>query len=301
MPLRIWAAIAGASISWGTTGVATRAALNDGVPPIGLTAIRAVIAAAVLFALMKATRRPVPRSRESWRLGAYMAVFNLVLPFVLFTFAFRYASAGFVAFLIALVPMGTAVIAHYVLPDEPLHIPKVVGLSVALGGVGLLLASGDSGLAEGGRPLVAAVLTVIGVLAIAYAGVLAKSASLSYHPTTLTTQQFAVGAVLLVALTAVTEGLPESISAWGWALLVYLSIVGSVVPFLLFYWVLRHVSSTKAATIGYFVPLVALATGIALLDEQLQFGLAGGGVLILLGVVLTDRAERRRSAVWPGQ
>ncbi len=297
MPLRIWAAIAGASISWGTNGVATRAALNDGVPPIAMTAIRAIIGAVVLYALMKATRRPIPRSRESWRLGAYLAVFNLALPSVVITFAFRYASAGFVGFLIALVPLVTAVIAHYVLPDEPLHIAKVVGLSVALAGVGLLLASGDSGLAQGGRPLLAAMLALIGVLAMSHAGVRAKSASLSYDPTTLTTQQFGVGAVLLVVLTAVTEGLPESISPWGWALIVYLSIVGSVVPFLLYYWVLRHVSSTKAATIGYLVPLVALATGIVLIDEQLQFGLAGGGVLILLGVVLTDRAERRRAAV----
>ena len=151
--------------------------------------------------------------------------------------------------------------------------------------------------AQGGRPLLAAMLALIGVLAMSHAGVRAKSASLSYDPTTLTTQQFGVGAVLLVVLTAVTEGLPESISPWGWALIVYLSIVGSVVPFLLYYWVLRHVSSTKAATIGYLVPLVALATGIVLIDEQLQFGLAGGGVLILLGVVLTDRAERRRAAV----
>jgi drug/metabolite transporter (DMT)-like permease len=258
-----------------------------------MVAIRAIIATIVLYAVMTMTRRPMRQSRDSWRLGSVMAALNLVLPFVLITYAYRYASAGFVGFLIALVPIGTAMLAHYVLPNEPLHVAKLVGLGMALAGVGLLLLSGDSGLAEGGRPLLAGTLTTLGVVAIAFSGVYAKRHAHSYDPITLTMLQFALGAVVLILVGLVVEGVPTDISAWGWTLIVYLSVIGSVVPFVLYYWVLRHVSSTKASMIGYLVPLVALGSGMALLDEQLQFGIAVGGMLILAGVLLTDRAERR--------
>ncbi len=105
--------------------------------------------------------------------------------------------------------------------------------------------------------------------------------------------QFAVGVVLVGGTMLVFEGMPGVISAWGWMLIVYLTVIGSVVPFLLFFWLLQQVSTTKASLVGYVVPLVALVSGMLLLDEKLQVGLVVGGVLILAGVVLTDRAERR--------
>ena len=296
MRFRIVAAYIGAAVAWGSAGVATRAALNEGIPPIGLTSMRAVIATAVLYALARSTGRRSLGGRVTWSLGAMMAVFNLSLPFIFVTFAYRYASVGFIGFIIALIPLVTALIAHYVLRDEPLHLAKISALTVATIGVAFLLLSGDSGLAAGGRPMLAAVLTGAGVLSIGIAGVLAKRSSASYDPITLTTAQFAIGALLLVPLTAVAEGVPSGISSWGWFLIIYLSVVGSVVPFLLYYWVLQHVSSTRAATISYIIPIVALVTGIMFLDEQLQSGLVVGGALILTGVLLTDRTEARRAS-----
>ena len=296
MRFRIVAAYIGAAVAWGSAGVATRAALNEGIPPIGLTSMRAVIATAVLYALARSTGRRSLGGRVTWSLGAMMAVFNLSLPFIFVTFAYRYASVGFIGFIIALIPLVTALIAHYVLRDEPLHLAKISALTVATIGVAFLLLSGDSGLAAGGRPMLAAVLTGAGVLSIGIAGVLAKRSSDSYDPITLTTAQFAIGALLLVPLTAVAEGVPSGISSWGWFLIIYLSVVGSVVPFLLYYWVLQHVSSTRAATISYIIPIVALVTGIMFLDEQLQSGLVVGGALILTGVLLTGRTEARRAS-----
>lgn len=279
-------------MAWGTSTVATRAALNAGVEPITLTAIRAVIATAVLVAIALATTGSLGIDLGTLRMGGVMSVFNLTLPFLLTTFALRYASAGFVGFIIALIPLTTAIVAHYLLPEEPLHWRKVVTLLIALSGVGLLVLSGDSGLADGGRPLLSAGLTFGAVAAIGYAGVYAKLHSGKYEPVPMTTVQFGLGAAMAVPIALAAEGWPEGISLWGWELILYLSVFTSVLPFLLFYWLLRHVSSTQVATIAYVVPLVGLTAGIVLLDEQLQFGIGLGGLLILTGVVLTGRAER---------
>ena len=220
-------------------------------------------------------------------------VFQLSAPFVLFTLAYENASAGFVGLIVALTPLGTASIAHFLLPDEPMRLAKAGGLLVAFAGVAFLLVSGDSGLEEGGEPLAATILALGAVLSISFAGVFARGRADSFDAMELTWMQFTVGVVLVGGTMLIWEGIPESISAWGWTLIVYLTVIGSIVPFLLFFWLLQHVSSTKASLIGYVVPLVALISGIVLLDEKLQTGIAVGGVLILVGVVLTDRAERK--------
>ena len=293
MHLRVWAAIIGAALAWGTNGVATRSALNDGVPPIAMVSIRAVLATALLYVLLRMRGRRAPSDLGTWRTGLVQGVFQLSVPFVLFTLAYENASAGFVGLLVALIPIGTALIAHFLLPDEPLHVAKVAGLVVAFAGVAFLLLSGDSGLDEGGKPLLAAALSIGSVVSISFAGVYAKGHSDEFDPMELTFMQFTIGIVLIGGTMLVAEGLPGAISVWGWSLIVYMTVIGSVVPFLLFFWLMQQVSATKASLVGYVVPLISLVAGIVLIDEKLQLGIAVGGLLILAGVVLVDRAERR--------
>ncbi len=162
-----------------------------------------------------------------------------------------------------------------------------------------MLVGGDSGLDEGGRPLLAAALSLVAVISISFAGVYAKGRADEFDAMELTYMQFAIGVVLVGITMLISEGLPGAISAWGWALIVYMTVIGSIVPFLLFFWLLQQVSVTKASLVGYVVPMVALGAGIVLLDEQLQLGILVGGVLILIGVVVTDRSERPASVLPP--
>ena len=293
MTTRIWLAFGLASFGWGTAGVGVRAAFDEGVPPLAMVALRAIIAAAAIFAFLQFVRGAVPRGQDEWRTGLVMSLFTLPLPFILFTLGYQYASAGFMGLLAALIPLATAAFAHFLLPDDPLYTGKVVGLVVALAGVGFLTLTGDSGLSEGGRPLVSLGLGIGAVVCIGMANIYAKKRSASYDPVEVTGMQFAIGAVLLTVITAVAEGWPSEITALGWLLVVYLALVGSVLPFLTYYWVLQHVSVTRAQIVAYLVPLVALTSGIIVLDEKLEIGIAVGGALILIGVIITGAAERR--------
>jgi drug/metabolite transporter (DMT)-like permease len=293
MSARIWVAFGAASLGWGSAGVAVRAAFDQGVPPLAMVALRAIIASVAIFFFLHFIRGSVPRGRDEWTMGLVMSIFNLTLPFVLFTLGYQYASAGFMGLLAALIPITTALFAHFLLPDDPLYSGKVIGLVVAFAGVVFLSLTGDSGLEEGGRPLLALGLGVASVVCIGIANIYAKKRAHHYDPVEVTGMQFAIGAVMLVILTAVAEGYPSEITALGWVLVFYLALIGSVVPFLSYYWVLKHVSVTRAQIIAYLVPLVALTTGIVVLDEKLEIGIAVGGALILAGVVITGAAERR--------
>jgi len=291
MQFRIWLALAISAIGWGTGGVATRAVLNTGVEPFGMLTIRGLLASILIILVLASKTEPLDRAFRSLRAGGVLGVTNLVAPFALYTFAYRYASAGFVSVIIALVPIATAGLAHLTLENEPLRAAKVVGLSIAFSGVTLLLVSGDSGLAIGGRPAIAGSLAVCGVLSIAFSNVFAKRRAATYDTFGLLATQFVVGSALLAVIALIAEGMPKAISLWSWSLIAYLAVVSTVVPYFLYYWLLRHVSSTRASTIGYLVPVVSLSTGVVLLDEKLELGIVAGGVIILIGVVLAHRAE----------
>lgn len=280
-----------AAVGWGTGGIATRAALIDDVGPWTLVAIRVAIAALLAggLLLVQGVRRI---GRKDLQVGAVSGLLNLVIPYVLFTFAYDNASAGFVGLFAALIPLVTAIYAHFMLPDEPMVRAKVIGLSVGFAGVVALLASGDTGLGEAGRPMLAAGLSVVGVAAIGYAGAFARRHAGAYDATTVTGVQFVLGGLLLIPAMLVIEGLPTGISTQGWSLILYLGIASTFMPFMIFYVLLKTISATSVSLIGYLVPLVALVGGILLLGEQLELGIAAGALLIFAGMILTDRAGR---------
>lgn len=282
-----------ASLGWGTAGVATRAALDQGVPPYALALFRAAIAAVAVSMFLAATRRALPRSPEAWKTGLVMGSSNLAIPFILSNIALQYASAGFLGIMVALIPIVTAGMAHFLLPDERLNAIKLVGLAIGFSGVAVLFLSGDSGLAEGGRPLLAGVLGLAAVVSIAFGGTYAKKFAGRYQPSEVSGIHFTSGALLIAVSMLVLEGVPGSQTGEAWGLISYMALASTFLPFMLFYWMLRHVSATYASMVGYIVPVIAVAAGVVFLDEKVEAGIALGGLLILIGVVITDRVEAR--------
>jgi drug/metabolite transporter (DMT)-like permease len=282
-----------ASLGWGTAGVATRAALDQGVPPYGLALFRAGIAAVAVILFLVVGRRGVSRSPEAWKTGLVMGTTNLAAPFILSNIALQYASAGFLGIMTALIPIMTAGVAHLMLDDERLTTIKFLGLTIGFSGVAVLFLSGDSGLAEGGRPLLAGVLGLIAVLSIAFGGTYAKKFAGRYEPSEVSGIHFTSGAVVIGIAMLLIEGAPGAQTGEAWALMSYMALASTFLPFMLFYWMLRHVSATYASMVGYIVPVIAVTAGVVFLDEKVEAGIALGGLLILIGVVITDRVEAR--------
>ncbi len=293
-----WAVLLVAAIGWGTGGIAVRAAFGEGVGPWTLVALRVGIAALLVIALLAVKGLRVP-DRLTMKVGVVMAITNLLIPYVLFTFAYDEASAGFVGLFAALIPLATAIYANFMLDNERLTRGKLVGLFIGFSGVAALLISGDSGLGAEGRPLVAATLALISVVAIGYAGAYAKRYAGRYDPIEITGLQFALSAVVLIPAMLILEGIPRSLTTPGWALILYMAVASTFLPFYLYYRLLASVPVTTVSLVGYLVPLVSLIGGVVLLGEQIETGIVIGGALILTGMVVTDRAGRTRVPAVP--
>ena len=296
---RIWAAIVVSSVGWGTAGISTRAAFREGLGPYTIIGLRMLIATAAVFAYYAVRRRPLPPLRM-WGLGGILCLTNITAPYILFTLAVQHASAGFLSLLITNFPLVTALWAHFLLPDERLTRKKGLGLALAAGGVVVLVATGESGLEAGGRPGLAVSLAFAGVLVSAFGGVHARRHAPHHDVLDLAGPQFALGAVVLSALMLAVEGVPTGITAKGWGLVVYMGLVGTLIPFLLFFWMVQRVSATKASLPSYLIPIIAIAGGALLLGEQVTWPMLLGGAAILAGVVATEAAEPVPPAAGPG-
>ncbi len=273
--------------------VVTRVALAEGIEPLPIVAASSTVAAlaAVVFALRQGQEQPF--GRLEIRIGIVMSIMSVILPFLSRSFALKYASAGFVGLATALVPLMTAIAAHFLLKNERLNSATVVGLGIALVGVAVLILSGDSGIGEAGQPALAGVLAMVSITSVALGSVYAKRYAGQYSVLGVSGIQFSLGAVLAIIASLIVGGLPQNVSLLGWVSLIYIGLIGTFMPVALFYWLSRHVTVTYSTIIGYIVPLVAVSAGIIFLDEQLQIGIVVGGALILAGVLVTDRLRVR--------
>ena len=295
----IWAVVLIISFGWGSAPVAVRIALREGFGPLTIAAATSMIAAVAVFLLIAGRRQGIPVGRIELRMGAVLSIISVLVPFYTRNLALDNASAGFVTLVSALVPLVTAVTAHFALTDEPLKLFTVAGLMLGLGGVAVLLLGGDSGIAEGGNPPLAGVFGLISVLSMSAAAVYAKRYAGGYSALGVTGVQLVIGSAILTLLALPVEGLPADPSMTGWISLLYAGVLGTFVTLALYYFLIRHVTVTYSTIVGYILPFIAVVAGVLVLDEQVQPGIVIGGVLVLLGVVVTDliriRESRRRT------
>jgi drug/metabolite transporter (DMT)-like permease len=298
---RIWSVVLLTSIGWGTAPVLVRVALDEGLEPLTVTAANSIIAAVAVILFLAVVRRGVAVGRIELRIGMVMSLLSVVVPFLARNLALQHASAGFVSLTTALVPLVTALGAHFVLADEPLNTATVGGLMMGLAGVAVLVLSGDSGIGDGGNPALAGAFALVSVISVSSGAVFAKRFAGRYSVLGVSGVQFVIGSVIASVAALIGEGVPDNPTAVGWWSLVYLGVVGTFMPVALYYWLIRHVTVTYSTIIGYIVPFVAVIVGVLTLDEQLQPGIVFGGALILAGVVITDwlriRGNRRTRPV----
>ncbi|HWW74947.1 MAG TPA: DMT family transporter, partial [Pyrinomonadaceae bacterium] len=116
-------------------------------------------------------------------------------------------------------------------------------------------------------------------------------------PPVLAAGQMACGLVPLATAGVLWEGNPLKLNWTPLAVLclLYLTLVGSVAAFLLFYWLVRRVDVTKTMLIALVTPLAAVLLGVVALGERPEWRTLAGGALIISGIALVVLRRAGRS------
>jgi drug/metabolite transporter (DMT)-like permease len=116
----------------------------------------------------------------------------------------------------------------------------------------------------------------------------------------LSAAQLLVATVLLVPALAVdarTPGLDPAVLG----AVAALGLGGTGVAYVLNYRLIADEGPTAASTVTYLIPLVAVALGVAVLDEPLGWNLAAGTAAVLAGVALAQRPRGQEAAAASGR
>src|SRR5207253_7527253 len=126
-------------IVWSSTWLAIKVGLRD-LPPISFVAIRFLIAIIVLTAVSAGRVRLLPLLRADYVALAFTGILMFAINYTLLFWGELHVSSGLAAVLQATIPIFGMIFAHWLLPDEPLRLQRVMGAFVALGGVMLICA-----------------------------------------------------------------------------------------------------------------------------------------------------------------
>jgi drug/metabolite transporter (DMT)-like permease len=281
---------------WGSTWLFIKLGLRD-LPPVSFAAVRFVLASAVLFGVVAARRIKLPRTAREWALIAVTGVLAFTLNYGLLFWGEQHVSSGLAALLQATIPVFGMLIAHAYLPGERLTTARMAGALLGVAGVGLIF----SNQMEAGGALAAwgSAAIVAGAACVAYANVLVKARGGAFDPAVLAAGQMLCGLVPLLAFGLAFEGNPFKFRWTTLAVvsLLYLTLVGSVAAFLLYYWLVRRIDVTKTMLIPLVTPLAAVVLGMLVLGERLTWRTLAGGALIMAGIALVVLRRKQRSEV----
>ncbi|HEX8190566.1 MAG TPA: EamA family transporter [Pyrinomonadaceae bacterium] len=270
---------------WGSTWMFIKLGLRD-LPPLSFAAARFLLATAILSAIVVARRSRLPRGRAEWLMLAQTGVLAFGLNYGLLFWGEQHISSGLAALLQATIPVFGMLLAHPYLPGERLNARKLAGALLGVGGVGVIF-SHQLG-AEGSMALWGSAAVVAGAAFVAWANVLVKARGAKLDAPVLSAGQMACGFLALASAALVLEGSPARLrwTPLAVACLLYLTLVGSVAAFLLFYWLVRHVDVTKTMLIALVTPLAAVLLGVVVLGEEMSWRTVAGGAVIMSGVAL---------------
>ena len=278
----VWLVLA---LIWSTTWIFIKIGLDD-LPPVAFAYARFIVAIAILFPVIKIQKIQLPKSVAEWRLIALTGVLQFSINYALVFWSEQHITSGLAAVLQATITVFGLVLAWIFLPNEQITRRKII--AVVMGVIGVAVIFNDQLRVESWMAFAGCVAIVIGAYAAAQASILVKARGGNIHPASLVFCQMICGLPAIIIYSLLREGDPLTFN-WSWkasVCVLYLSVLGTVTAFWLYYWLLRQIESTKAMMISLVTPLLAVVIGNVVLGETLPPLTFFGGLLIIASIGL---------------
>ncbi len=271
------------TLLWSFNFITSKVAMRQWNPVL-LTGCRTMLALAICVPLYM-RERPHPWTGPLfWRfLG--LGVLGMATNQLFFAMGVKRTSVAHGALIVGITPLLTYGLSAAI-GQELFRPKKLIGMAVALLGIGILQSKSGSGATPAGDALV-----FLGCVCFTAFTVFSKPMSGLLSPIGTVTLNYLGAAIFLLPATAVMAwDFPfHSLLPISWICLVFMAAVPSVLCFLLYFRVLKHLPATQLTTFTYLQPAMGSLMAVPLLGEPLSVGLLGGGLTILLGVYLTER------------
>lgn len=281
------------TLFWGGTFIAGRI-LAHAMPMMTAAAGRFAVAVVLLLGVAWKIEGGLPGlNRSQWLATAALGFTGIFVYNVCFFGALARMPAGRTALFVALNPIVTALLAAALL-RERLGALKWAGIAIALAGAATIITRGDplSTLYDIGRSVgTGEILMFVAITSWAAYTLIGRTVLKGLSPIAATTYASLWGLLFLGTGAAFEIG-SVNWSALGWqiwASIFYLGAFGTVVGFIWYYEGIQAIGPSRTAVFNNLVPVFGVVLAAVLLGEPILVSMAFGGVLVILGVSITNR------------
>lgn len=266
---------------WGSTYLAIRFGIES-FPPFLMGGIRFTVAGAILFVVMRYLGAAMPTRRE-W-LGA--GIVGLLLPALgngTVCYVQQTISSSVAALSIATAPIWMAIFSS--IWGHKITLREWLGIAIGLVGIVLLNLGGSF---EG--DFTSAFLLIFAAASWSFGSVWGKRLAMPPGLMGAACQMFVGGLALLLASTYTGESWPQQISVKSWGALLFLIVLGSLIAYSAYQYLLKTVRPLVASSNTFVNPIVAFAVGIwwagehVTMVEMVALGVILVGVFLVLSV-----------------
>jgi drug/metabolite transporter (DMT)-like permease len=257
------------------------------IPPFTFAFYRFVIAAVVLLVVVR-TQSDKPEITRTDRVRIWFLGF-LIIPInqTFYLWGQSLTAAGHGAILFATTPIWVFVFAIYLL-KEKLSWRRALGIAIALTGALTIISSGA--IVVGTEYLAGDSIILVSVLAWALYTILSKPLAEKYGAIRVTAYSLAAGGLMYAPFglyQAWTFDYSQS-TLGAWLSVIYMAIGTSVAAYILWIWVLKHISASRLAVFSNFQPIIATTVAFFMLGERPGVPFFVGGAIVLAGVLITE-------------
>src|ERR1041385_1722458 len=257
-------AFAALYVIWGSTYLGIKFSIET-MPPFLMAGARFVLAGLVMYAI--AWSQGITKSTwRNWRTSLIIGACLLLGGNGGVTISEQYIDSGLAALIVAIVPIYIALLGWATGMAARPNPSMWIGLAGGFVGVAILIWPGLHLHSPGGRNPVVGISILLFTSFIWSAGSLYSRAT-KHAPSPFLTaaQQMVCGGFLLLIAGGITGELPRfhpsSVSMLSLGAFVYLVIIGAVVGYTAYIWLLRHCDPAKVATYAFVNPIVAVLLG----------------------------------------
>ena len=261
---------------------------GEEMQPFFLVEMRLSLAALTLIGLGAARAGTFRLMRDNWVTLTVMGLINCALPYVLITWGEIYISSGLAAIYNACTPLWAGALGFVWVWADRLSPGRLVGLFMGMAGV-VLVVSGNleqKGDVDTGMYLLGQGAVLIAALSYAISGIYGRRRLKGLPSNIGATGQLIAGSIILLPFALLQ--IPAQVPSWeAIGSVVTLSILGTAVATLLYFWLLNNVGVTGTLLVTYLLPGFALMWGSLLLGETITWAAIAGLALVLMGITFT--------------
>lgn len=292
MNARDWLMLLALSAVWGASYFFGKVAVED-IGPLTVAFGRVVLAAAILYAVIRIRGIAIPTTRSDWTGFFMMGLLNSAIPYSLIFWGETRIDSGLAAILTATVPIFTVIVAHFWTVDEKMNPAKAAGIGLGMAGVVIIMGRDLGAIGSGGG--LAKVAIIGATISYALSGIYGRRLK-GKTPLMLAWGQMCAATVLLLPLVLIVDR--PWISAT-WTTDAVLSVIAlatlcTALAYMIFFRLLATVGATNTSLVTFLIPVSSLVLGTLFLDEALVLVQLLGMLLIVAGMAVIDGRIWRR-------